>query len=107
MHRWHKRLERRTIDNEEKILAMLDSMQIDIADIKKNNETRFENLEKSQQAIRSDVAKINHDLEPKINAVYEGLSGSLRRNEQADRHEKNRKNTTVTCLPWSRQAVNK
>lgn len=75
------------MDNEDKILAMLEGMQVDIAAMKKDNETRFEDLEKGQKAIRSDIAKVNHDLEPKINAVYEGLGGILRRNEQADQHE--------------------
>lgn len=85
---------------------MLDSMQIDIADMKKNNKTRFENLEKSQQAIRFDIAKINHDLEPKINAVYEELAGTLRRNEQAERHEKTgRTRRPPVCFGTGREQI--
>lgn len=97
------------MNNEEKILRLLEQVQSDISDMKKSNEARLasvdarfidiqsrfngmdrniEDLQIGQRTIREDISKVNHTLEPKINAVYEALDGLLRRNEQAERHEK-------------------
>ena len=65
----------------------LEKSVIKLEDGQRNLEQSQEELTKGQLAIRADIARVNHTLEPKINAVYEGLSGILRRNEQTDQHE--------------------
>lgn len=55
----------------QQVLMELKALRENQNDISK----QIQSLESGQKVIREDIAKLNHDLVPKVSVIYDGLAG--------------------------------
>lgn len=51
-------------------------------------EQRVDDIEHSHKAIRADIATLNHEIVPKVNAMYDGITGINEKFQRLDRLER-------------------
>ena len=78
------------MNNEEKILAMLEQMRTDISDLKQGQtatNSRLDTIEGNQDALSADVTRLNHTIEPQLKLIQEGIEGLQERYDRLDKVE--------------------
>ena len=77
--------------------ALLEPIQSDIKEVKQRVDDvaqrvddvaqRVDDIEHSHKAIRADIATLNHEIIPKVNAMYDGITGINEKFDRLDRLE--------------------